>query len=217
MPYDLTKIAPFSIVFTWLFMGATVFTPVFSYLDASGLDFAAMDETRWLYVGLIVIASILFVVWIGAYILNGIWIYQAVGNARAMTSETAQVSTGKNARVSPGWAIGWHFVPFANLWMPCRAVLQTWNTSTDVGQDMSAPAKGPIRAWWACWDISWVALALSATLATLADTNDELQIIVYVDTVMAAFTIAAGYFFIQIVKAITEAQSNQTGVATIFE
>jgi uncharacterized membrane protein len=57
------------------------------------------------------------------------------------------------ARISPGWAVGWYFIPFANLVMPVRAVTQIWHGTFG---ELNTPREpgGMIGLWWACWLIS---------------------------------------------------------------
>jgi hypothetical protein len=53
--------------------------------------------------------------------------------------------------ISPGWAVGYHFIPFANLVMPVKAVAEIWRGTFDaIGQSERTP-NGLIGWWWACW------------------------------------------------------------------
>lgn len=46
-------------------------------------------------------------------------------------SQRAHTVSGGNMGITPGWAVGWHFVPFANLVMPFRTVLEIWKVSAN--------------------------------------------------------------------------------------
>ncbi|MEZ5139964.1 MAG: DUF4328 domain-containing protein [Acidimicrobiales bacterium] len=58
---------------------------------------------------------------------------------------------------TPGWAVGWWFVPIANLWKPKQAMNEAW-----VASDPSARPSAPLTArpspllsaWWAAWLIA---------------------------------------------------------------
>jgi hypothetical protein len=52
-------------------------------------------------------------------------------------------------RVSPGWAVGWWFVPVANLWMPFVAMRELDRRSTPDGTPRHAGAV--LGWWWAAW------------------------------------------------------------------
>ena len=53
------------------------------------------------------------------------WIYHASSNAHA-TSRIGLV-------ISPGWAVGWFFIPFANFVMPYQAMREIWAASENPG------------------------------------------------------------------------------------
>src|SRR5262249_18210165 len=50
---------------------------------------------------------------------------------------------------TPGWAVGWYFIPFANLVVPVRAVGQMWRGT--FGQIGEYKDSGVIGLWWAAW------------------------------------------------------------------
>jgi hypothetical protein len=52
-------------------------------------------------------------------------------------------------QIRPGWAVGWWFIPIANLFMPCIAMLELDRRSTPDG--MPRRASPLIGAWWAAW------------------------------------------------------------------
>ena len=68
------------------------------------------------------------------------WIYVASRNCHAVS--------GKTLPFSPGWSVGWYFVPIANLWKPYQAMRQTWNVSADTTDDPERPAPGLLLVWW---------------------------------------------------------------------
>lgn len=46
------------------------------------------------------------------------WVYRANKNLRALSGETL--------RFTPGWCVGWYFIPFANLFKPYQAMKEIW-------------------------------------------------------------------------------------------
>lgn len=48
---------------------------------------------------------------------------------------------------SPGWAVGWHFVPIMNLIKPYHVMKELWNVA---GLDQ-VHGSGIISMWWGCW------------------------------------------------------------------
>lgn len=69
--------------------------------------------------------------------------------------------------VSPRWAVGWFFVPVANLYMPFRGVSETWRATVAPEQIDRVPVPGRLRLWWVCgWRPTCGAMAPSAHGAT---------------------------------------------------
>ncbi|WP_266158166.1 DUF4328 domain-containing protein [Dyella silvatica] len=78
-----------------------------------------------------------------AYIFGGMWIYRAACNVRALGAQGLDDS--------PGWAVGWYFIPFAGLVMPFRAMRQIWAGSLAPRQWRKLPTPGLLRWWWGLW------------------------------------------------------------------
>jgi hypothetical protein len=86
------------------------------------------------------LVNLLFVAIAG--ILTLVWIYRACANAHALTRQPMEFT--------PGWAVGWNFVPVATLWKPFQAVREIWNVSRNPGvAEDETPAM--LRWWWGLW------------------------------------------------------------------
>lgn len=74
------------------------------------------------------------------------WMHRAHANLPALGARELQFT--------PGWAVGWWFVPFANLVKPCQIASEIWRASDPdtVGQSGSAWKSAPgsilIGGWW---------------------------------------------------------------------
>lgn len=89
---------------------------------------------------------------IACLIVVGRWIYRASVNAHAQGCEMT---------ITPGWAVGWYFVPFANLVKPFHAMREIWHgchESTE-GYEERVPI---LSFWWGLWittnilaNVSW--------------------------------------------------------------
>jgi lysylphosphatidylglycerol synthetase-like protein (DUF2156 family) len=82
-----------------------------------------------------------------AMIISLVWMHQAAKNVRAFNLW--------GLRFTPGWVVGWWFIPFASLWMPFQAMKEVWKASDpdNIGAEPSSwagpggrPASG--SAWW---------------------------------------------------------------------
>ena len=88
------------------------------------------------------------IVSIAYFVVLLLWLRRGNHNARALGS--------KGMEFTPGWIIGWWFVPFANLVKPYQAVRELWLASVG-GRDWKMGANpGLLPFWWAAWLISSV-------------------------------------------------------------
>ena len=90
-------------------------------------------------VGLMIASAVLFC----------IWIRRANRNARALGALRMEFT--------PGWCVGWWFVPIANLWKPYQAVREVYRASKpESGPDdwQRSTVPGTFALWWSTWLIS---------------------------------------------------------------
>lgn len=86
------------------------------------------------------------------------WIYRAAANIK--------LAGAPGLAFSPGWAVGWNFVPIANFFKPYRAMGQIWGASH--GGDRESRYRGQLllTGWWGLWSFSIVA-TVAATQASI--------------------------------------------------
>ena len=84
--------------------------------EASAVAAAEASDARQ---GLVGTAQVLIYLISGVLIL--MWIYRANHNARALGAA--------NMDFTPGWSVGWYFIPIANLWKPYQAMKEIWKAS----------------------------------------------------------------------------------------
>jgi hypothetical protein len=78
-----------------------------------------------------------------AIILLLIWLYRVSRNTWSLGVE--------GMRYTPGWSVGWFFVPLAGLVMPYNVVSELWqaNSPNPTGQWRQAAVSPVVGAWWA--------------------------------------------------------------------
>ena len=77
------------------------------------------------------------------------WIYLACRNALAMGAQ--------GMTVSPGWAVGFYFVPIANLILPFQSMREIWKASSNPADWELIKPPARIALWWTFWIISNIA------------------------------------------------------------
>ncbi len=97
-----------------------------------------------------VVAGFEFGVELAALILLLIWLYRISQNTWSMGTEDMQYT--------PGWSVGWFFVPLANLVMPYHVLNELWkaNSSVVTGPWRRPKASPVLGFWWATWVASMV-------------------------------------------------------------
>ena len=84
-----------------------------------------------------------------------LWQHRAQANLTALGVQ--------GLRFTPGWAVGWWFIPFANLAMPFLAMRELTRASASGGAGPSPPGRvDALLAWW------WAALLLGIVLFNAA-------------------------------------------------
>jgi hypothetical protein len=51
-------------------------------------------------------------------------------------------------RFTPGWAVGWSFVPFMNVFRPYQAMQEIWKICSDPVSWQKQPGSLLIKWWW---------------------------------------------------------------------
>lgn len=169
-------------------------------VEADGL---AIDERG------LVISQAYSVAFLLSAVLGGIWIYRAARNAQEIQP--------LDARITPGWAVGWFFIPFAGFWMPFQSMRQTFNTSDNPTGAIDRPIPGWIGIWWGAWVVANLLGAIGNQLAKDVTDAEGLYSVSTFSLVTMAFTIAAAVLFFRLIRHITTLQSNAVpGVAETF-
>jgi hypothetical protein len=112
---------------------------------------------------------------------------------------------------TPGWAVGWWFVPVACWWMPYRATHEMWKASdpraaltTSVQSRCQIGASAVIRLWWAAW-IASVLLFNCAAFVVKPDAGQP-----WLSALSAAATALAAILSILVVRSISARQVDRS-------
>jgi hypothetical protein len=98
-------------------------------------------------------ALLQIVVTIVCMVLFLMWVYRASKNLGALS--------GERMNFTPGWSVGWFFIPFANLWKPYQIVRELWQVS-----HRHEPRGHALVGWW--WCLFLVAAVVGQTASRLS-------------------------------------------------
>jgi len=139
----------------------------------------------------------LFLSFFGALIIALRWIY--------LVSKAAYILTDGET-TKPGWAVGWYFVPFANLWKPYEAMREAWQVSQNVENWPQVPTDY-LPTWWGLWISFNIVSNLSARLPS--------EPAMWLGLVAALLSIPLAWMFTRLVRDLSAALSGAR-VAEVF-
>jgi uncharacterized protein DUF4328 len=145
-----------------------------------------------------IIAIATFVNFVVLIVIFCIWIYRANYNARQLGA------TGM--KFSPGWAVGWYFIPIANLWKPYQAMCKIWQASAAPASWQDQPRGSILPLWWTFFLLSNFTANMSGRLSLRAASTSEL---IWSSTVSAAssiFDVASNVVALALVSQIYRMQ-----------
>jgi hypothetical protein len=116
---------------------------------------------------------------------------------------------------TPGWAVGWFFIPIANLFKPFQAMRSLWSESHGIGDSYAAPAPGMLSAWWGCWIAGNILGNVSMRMGMMGDGSNQ-QVALVIGLASSVGMIGAAWFIMKIVQDITAAQVSNLNSAEVF-
>ena len=138
-----------------------------------------------------------------------VWLYRVFSNLSAIG--------GRNLEYSPGWAVGWWFVPFANLVQPYQVVKELYRESQKAALGESAvPTTETIGLWWGILLGSGFVLRFSDLMAGSSSQNPSQYFPVAYLAGQILFAVAA-VFVIVIIKNVNTWQNQAIKTAVRSE
>ncbi|MEQ9505361.1 MAG: DUF4328 domain-containing protein [Hyphomonas sp.] len=135
-----------------------------------------------------------------SFVLVSLWTFRAMKNLH--------LSGAREVSMSPGWAVGWYFIPFANLWKPFEGMLQIWRGSlAQAGQDVKVASY--VGWWWATWIISNIISNISVRLSGFIEEGPNYDAGLMLSIIASVLSVPCTLFLLRTTRVITEAQ--QTG------
>lgn len=161
------------------------------------------SATELLYVGVALLRLVIFIATAVAFVT---WLHRAYRNLPALGAVRPDTT--------PGWAVGYFFIPFVNLVKPFQVVREIWHESMpgDEAREgfggVSARSGTPplIGWWWAFWIIANVAGRVSDRVVDMVGTIEGMLRASWVLMASDALFIIAAVLAILVVKRIDEMQ-----------
>jgi len=161
-------------------------------------DFAADEDIIAIATTMDNISSVVMWTSIGLFVVTAIsfciWTYQAARNARSLSALPQ--------KMSPGWTVGWYFVPFANFWKPFQGMREIWWRSA-WPQKKHAPLI--LNIWW----VLWVSIGIIERVVMRPLSSDNLDILAITSAagaIMALLWLLPTLLLIWIVIRVTQMQ-----------
>ena len=157
------------------------------------------NDDRQAAIGLIQI-----VVLIATPIAFLMWLHRVRRNLTALGAE--------GLRFTPGWSVGWWFVPIMNLFRPFQIMSETWraNDPGAVGDDWPSARRTPLIGWWwALFLISGFVGNSAARMLLRGDTASELIVASWANIGSDGLEIPAAILAILLVRGINQRQEEK--------
>jgi uncharacterized protein DUF4328 len=156
--------------------------------------------------GFFILWSVSIGCWVCAVVAFAMWLRRAVANLPALGA--------RELRFTPGWAVGWWFVPLANLVVPLLIMVELWRASdprvaaTDGATRSRLSVGFAIPICWASWLVLLAFLALGGVFGT-AYTDREKLVLFAVAAVQSIATAVCFAFTIVVVQLIEVRQARK--------
>lgn len=154
--------------------------------------------------------GIIGVVYLVVFVISGFlilrWIHRANYNARQLGAE--------NMEFTPGWSIGYYFIPILTLWKPYQAMKEIWKASKNPSNWNSQSVSRLLPIWWSIWIISNILKwAIFNKLSMRAEELNELINLNIITQVSNTLDILLALVLLAMVSNIHNMQASQVGSA----
>jgi hypothetical protein len=140
------------------------------------------------------------------YIVLGIIFLRSLSRA----NRNARSFGVKGMEFTPGWCMGWYFVPIMNLFKPYQAVQEIWRASTSTnGRWQDNPVPPILGIWWTMWIISAVAGQASFRMSMRAETISQLRTSSIVTLVSDVIDLPLGLVALLMIRGLYSVQERR--------
>lgn len=172
--------------------------------STGGIDMTAevIDPTTTVFAFAYMLAFVVFII---SVVVVSMWIHRAHANLFA--------GGVADHEYTPGLAVGWFFIPFANLVKPFQAMRELWFASRRDRWDSTNTTRGILGWWWACW---LTGNGLSNVGARMTE-RGAVEGGGFVSLVSAILLNSSAILLLKIIRSTTEAQTSGQFTAGVFD
>jgi hypothetical protein len=201
---DPTSLTKFLRTMLWIYLGIIIVSLLSDFMQMNLLSSASFSQAeakandlRQRIIGLIHLAI---------FIVTGIaflkWIHRANSNSHGFGA--------RNMKFSPGWSVGYYFIPFLNLYRPYQAMKEIWKVSKNPADWQNESGDPLLGWWWALWIISNILGQISFRISMAANTLNSLKESTVMSIVSAVVDIPLCIVGVSLVSAIFRQQKRLT-------
>ncbi|HRJ88637.1 MAG: DUF4328 domain-containing protein [Blastocatellia bacterium] len=165
-----------------------------------------VDLSLWMMLQSFVIL-LRFPFYVATVVLFLVWMYRAHKNLEFLRPT--------DLRFTPGWAVGWWFIPFANLVKPFQAMREIWCESDPEVADEPAFLSASLHSapafmgfWWAFWITSNIASNVTGNLFD-PENMDRVQLTGMMFLATGILSMVAAALAIMVVRDTTNRQEQR--------
>jgi len=155
-------------------------------------------------------SAILYVaVYVATVVVFSMFTHRTCANAHALGA--------RGMEFTPGWAVGWYFIPFMNLFKPYQAVKEMHQAlDPEAGSDdwrLLGDIPTGVGWWWAAWIVSNF-LGNISTRLTFSSDPSALAIAPWFDVVDGGMDVVLSILAVIVVRSLTARQERKARVAS---
>jgi hypothetical protein len=190
----------------WCFAGLGVALTVALLAGAAGMFDPASRPPVWVGFLILGISLSYMLSLIVSIVLVARWIYRGHANLAAAGLF--------GLRYSPGWAVGWYFIPIANWFKPFGVMRELWNASHGATDHYDSASPATLKLWWACYIVPNLMTAISEVIARrnpeFARTDE------WITMAASGVLIASALLLARLIAQITSAQRDYLIPGAVF-
>ena len=120
------------------------------------------------------------------------------------SSQISHLSGAKDLIFSPGWSVGWYFIPIATLWKPFQAFKQIYQVSIQITDWKNVPIPSNLRWWWGLFIVSGIINNMLFRIYLSFDIYSDYSSIFIIEIIVSVMEAACCLIIIKIVKDISQ-------------